>query len=159
MAGSLTVEKVEGLAAAVFHHPNPHVVEAYSAFGSALRSFHSPEELVAYVLAQRDSVAGAAHIAVYYPDMGGELLRPKLLLNPELCGGHSFRYGAAGWGLIWAHLPWRQSAAGSFISANSEKRARSWAPTHPELGAPEEWDWAAVGRHLRRLRRALKLAA
>jgi hypothetical protein len=159
MAASFTDESVEALATAVFQPGEVTVVEAYSAFGAELISFRSPEELAGYVRAQHNAPDQSAHMAIYYRDMGGEILRSRLTLDPEKCHGHTYRYGAAGWGLIWVRLEWRQSPAGSFISANSEKRAIAWAPTHPELGAPEQWNWTAVRRHLRRLRRVIKLAA
>ena len=159
MAASITDEAVEALAAAIFQDSGATVVEAYSGFGAALKSFGSPHELTAYVRAQRRVPSQSAHLAVHYPDMGGALLRSRLEVDPEKCQGHAFRYAAAGWGLIWAHLEWRLSPVGSYISANSENRALALAPTQPELGPPEQWNWAAVGRHLRRLRRALKLAA
>ena len=159
MAASITDEAVETLALAIFELGEVTVVEAYSAFGEELISLRSPEELTAYVRAQRNKPEQAAHFAIHYPDMGAELLRLKLQLRPEKCQGHTYRYSAAGWGLIWVRLELRESAVGSVISANSEKRAAAWTPTHPELGAPGQWNWPAVGRHLRRLPRVLKLAA
>ena len=159
MAASITDETVETLALAIFEPGEVTVVEAYSAYGTELISFGSPEELTGYVRAQRYAPEQIAHFAVHYRDMGAELLRSKLQLDPEKCQGHTYRYSAAGWGLIWVHLEWRQSPVGSFISANSEKRAVAWAPTYPELGAPEQWNWPPIGRHLHRLRRVLKLAA
>lgn len=158
MATSLTDEKLKALAAAIFQQAEPTVVETYSAFGTELRSFHSPEELVGYAHAQRESSSGSAHLALHYPDMGGTLLRLELQLDPAKCQGHTYRYSAAGWGLIWVHLQWRPGPADSFISANSEKRAIAWAQNAPELGPPQEWNWPAIGRHLRRLRRVFKLS-
>lgn len=159
MAGSITDKVVQALAAAIFEPGEVTVVEAYSAFGAELIAFRSPEELVGYVCAQRNSPEQSAHIAIRYRDMGGELLCSPLPLDPHKCQGHTYRYSAAGWGLVWIHLEWRKSPVGSFISANSEKRAIAWAPMHPELGAPEQWNWKAVIRHVRRLRRVLKLVA
>lgn len=158
MAASFTDEAVETLAFAIFEPGEVTVVEAYSTFGGELISFRSHQELAEYVRAQRDAPGQSAHVAIRYRDMGGDLLRLRQPLDPMKSQGHTYRYSAAGWGLIWVRLEWRQSPAGSFISANSEKRAMAWAPTHPELGAPEQWNWAAVSRHLRRLRRVLKLA-
>lgn len=155
MAAPVTDEVAGTLSAAIFRAHEPSVVEAYSAFDSELRAFRSPEELAEYLQAQRKLPEQSAHLAVYYPDMGGRLTYSRLRLEPEQCQGHTYRYSAAGWGLIWVHLDWRQSAAGSFISANSKKRATAWAHNSPELGAPEQWNWEAVGRHLRRLRRVL----
>lgn len=159
MAASITDEALDALATAIFDRGEVVVVEAYSAPGASLCSFDSPKDLATYVRGQRHLPGQSAHFAIHYPDMSGNLLRSRLPLDPEKCQGHTFRFAAAGWGLIWARLDWREGPAGSFISANTQKRALAWAPSHPELGPPEEWNWAAVGRHLRRLRRALKLAA
>lgn len=158
MVVSLTEDAVKALARAVFEPGDVTVLEANSAFGEELKSFHSAEEFAEYVLLQRDSPMHSAHLAIHYPDMGSAPIRSRIRLNPAQCKGHTFRFSSAGWGLIWAHLEWRQSSVGSFISANSEKRAISWAPTLPELGAPDQWNWPAVGRHLRRLRRVFKRA-
>ena len=143
MVACMTDEAVKALAVAVFERGDVTVLEAYSAFGAELKSFSSPEELAEYVRLQRHSPGHSAHLAIHYPDMGGAPIHSRLQLDPEKCLGHTFRYSVAGWGLIWAHLEWRQSSVGSFISANSEKRAALWAPNYPELGAPDQWNWTA----------------
>ena len=108
----------------------------------------------------RRSSDGYVHLAVRYPDMAGRITKIRIRLDPSKCDGHTYRYKAQGWGLIWVYL--KLSSAGgleSFISANSEKRAVAWGPTYPDMEAPSTWEWPSVARHLRRLRRALKLAA
>jgi hypothetical protein len=45
------------------------------------------------------------------------------------------------------------------VSANSQKRAEKWQPHYPQFGSPDAWEWAAVGRHERRLMRVLKKVA
>lgn len=159
MTASLTDHAVAALVAAIFDGESPAVVEAYSAFGEGLRWFQSAEELSGYLREQRESAAQSAHFAICYPDMGGAVQCSRLQLDPETCQGHSFRYGASGWGLIWVYLTWRPNPVGSFVSANSEKRALAWAVSHPELGDPAHWNWPVVNRHLRRLKRVFKLAA
>jgi hypothetical protein len=159
MVAPITDEALRAVAAAIFQPANPLVVEAYSAFDAELCQFNSAKELVGYVLAQRELPGSSAQLAVYYPEMGGGLVQTRIELNPTKCQGHSYRYTATGWGLISVHLSWSESPVGSLISANTQKRARAWASTSPELGSPAEWDWESVGRHLRRLRRVLKLAA
>ena len=150
---------IEAIAKAIFSEGPSIVIEAYSAFGQDLRAFQSAEELCAYALARRNSTDGSVHVAVHYPDMAGKLTQSYISLDPLKCGGHTHRYRVDGWGLVWVYLQLRPQGLTSFISANSEKRAAAWAATYPELEPPSIWDWSAVARHLRRLRRALKLAA
>jgi hypothetical protein len=150
---------IQAIAEAIFKERPLAVVEAYSVFGQELRTFRSPEEFCAYVMARRDSLDGSAHVAVHYPDMAGKLAQTRVSLDRRKCNGYAYRYRAEGWGLVWVYLQLRPANPDSFISANSEKRALAWAATLPELDPPTTWDWPAVGRHLRRLRRVLKLAA
>jgi hypothetical protein len=150
---------LKAVADAIFSERPSTVVEAYSEFSRTLRTFESTEELSAYATAQRDLTAGSIHVAIHYPDMAGKITISRVALDPEKCNGHAYRYKVEGWGLIWVHLRLRPGNVESFISANSEKRANAWASTLPELESPSTWDWRSVARHLRRLRRALKLAA
>ena len=150
---------VQSLVVAIYEAGVVTVAEAYSSFGAELRLFQSADQLICYLRSQRELPEGTAHVAIHYPDMGGELLRTRLRLNPNACKGHDFRYTAEGWGLIRAHLAWRKGPDLSFVSANSEKRALSWASTYPQLGDPGQWNWGNVARHLRRLRRAFKITA
>ena len=150
---------IDAIAKAIFSEGPSVVVEAYSAFGQDLRAFQSAEELCAYAVARRSSTDGSVQVAVHYPDMAGDVTQSYVPLDPLKCGGHNYRYRVDGWGLVWVYLQLRPPGLTSFISANSEKRAVAWAAEFPELEPPSIWDWSAVARHLRRLRRALKLAA
>ena len=159
MKAPISDAAVRAISEAIFKDQPLTVIEAYSAFEKELCTFQSPVELCAYALAKRDSTDGSVHVAVHYPDMAGGLARTYLPLNPLKCNGHTYRYRVDGWGLVWVYLQLRPTSTGSFISANSEKRALAWAATFPDLDPPSTWDWPAVARHLRRLRRSLKLAA
>ncbi len=150
---------VRSVAAAIFKERPAAVVEAYSAFDLEPIELDSAEDICAYAGSKRSS-DGYAHFAIVYPDMAGALTMARIELDSSKCGGHTYRYQSQGWGLIWVYL--KLSPTGgreSFVSANSEKRALAWAPTYPEMEAPSAWHWPSVARHLRRLRRALKLAA
>lgn len=147
---------VESMAAAIFRQRPAAVMEAYSAFGRQSVELHSAHELCAYASSMR-SLDGYEHLAVLYPDMAGAVTRARIDLDPSECGGHTYRYEAQGWGLIWVYLKLSPAAGReSFVSANSEARALAWAPHYPDMGAPSTWHWPSVARHLRRLRRALK---
>ena len=159
MAAVLTDSAIRAIADAIFKERPSAVIEAYSSFGQEPREFHSSDEVFTYASALR-CTGDNPHLIVHYPDMGGRVVRSRTELDPGKCGGHTYRYEAVGWGLIYVYL--QLSASGnidSFISANSEKRALAWTPTYPDMDPPSTWHWAAVARHLRRLRRALTLAA
>jgi len=150
---------VEAIAAAIFKEVPAEVIEAYSYFDQEPIQLRSAQDFCTYARSKRSS-DGYLYLAVRYTDMEGQLTKARINLDPSKCDGHTYRYKAQGWGLIWVYL--KLSPAGgleSFISANSEKRAFAWAATSPDMEAPSTWQWLSVARHLRRLRRALKLAA
>ncbi|MGK4006510.1 hypothetical protein WMF31_28075 [Sorangium sp. So ce1036] len=150
---------VEAIADAIFKERPAAVAEAYSGFDRALIQFQSAQEICAHARSKRSS-DGYIHLAVLYPDMAGKLTRARISLDPKECDGHTHRYEAQGWGLIWVYLKLSPAEGPeSSISANSEKRARAWSATYPDMEAPSTWHWPAVARHLRRLRSALKRAA
>ena len=159
MDGLLTTQTVETIADAVYLHSVPRVIEAYSAIGSTLASLASKTQFLEYVLAKSESSGGSAHLAVHYPEMKGLVIQSRIDLDPKRCGEGAFRFKIEGWGLIWLHLQWPKGSPGTFVSANSQKRALAWSHTNPELGPPNDWDWVAVSRHLRRIKRAARAAA
>lgn len=150
---------VESIAGAIFKEEPAEVMEAYSAFDQEPIQLRSAQDFCTYARSRRSS-DGYLHLAVRYPDMAGKLTKARIKLDPSKCNDHTYRHQAQGWGLIWVYLKLSPSCGlESFISANSEKRAFAWAPTYPDMEAPSTWQWLSVARHLRRLRRALKLAA
>lgn len=149
---------IQAIADAIFKERPSTVVEAYSGFGQEPCTFDSAQELLAYADARRGTPAGSVHIAVHYPDMAGRVACTRVALDPDKCDGHSFRFTADGWGLVFVYLQLRAGTPESFVSANTEKRAHAWAATFPELDAPATWNWPAVARHSRRLQRALRQA-
>ena len=158
MSIPISDEAIQIIVDAIFDENPSAVIEAYSALGQPARVFASSQELCAYAEARRNSDERSVHIAVHYPDMAGRVVNTRLALDPARCAGHTYRFRADGWGLIQVYLQLGSGSLQSFISANSEKRASAWAATFPEIDLPAAWDWVAVARHLRRLRRALKLA-
>jgi hypothetical protein len=148
---------VTALAKAIFAKGDPIVVEAYSEFGAEPRQFTSAAELCTYAAQQRKQPHGDVHIAIHYNDTGGRLERKRIVLNPSKCNGFTHRFTHEGWGLVWVYLHLAgASPSGSFISANSQKRAEKWTTTYQELDPPATWVWPAVASHARRLSRALK---
>lgn len=157
MFDPLSDAAVAALAHAIFAKGEPMVVEAYSEFEVEPRNFTSAADLCAYVAHQRKQPSGSAHFAIHYPDTGGRLVRRRITLDPSRCGGFTHRFAHEGWGIVWVYLHLvGPSPSGSFISANSQKRAEKWATTYAELDPPATWIWPAVASHARRLSRVLK---
>jgi hypothetical protein len=99
-------------------------------------------------------------VLVLYPDMAGRAVRETIRLKPGSVPGHELRYTWRGWGLIGVQLSRGDSAGmASSISANTPARAAKWAPLDPSLDPPSTWEWKAVARHTRRLRRVLQRAS
>lgn len=158
MATVLSDEAIKAVAEAIFSDAPVTVVEAYSDFSQEARQFHCAEEVCRYAIGVRET-GNNPHLVVHYPDMGGRLALRRCSLDPDKCDGHTYRYTAEGWGLIFVYLQIASAGRlGSFVSANSEKRALAWEPTYPDMDPPGTWNWPAVGRHTRRLTRALKRA-
>jgi hypothetical protein len=156
---SLAERRLSALSTAIFAKREVFVAEAYSAFGMEPIQFEAPEALLRYGANNGQVSCELVHLVVCYPDMLGRVVRKRIDLNPEECAGHRFRYTYEGWGLIWVHLEMSaESPVGSFVAANSQKRAEKWAPTNSVIDAPGTWCWPAVGRHSRRLERALAAA-
>lgn len=148
-------EEVRAIASGIFEQAPATVIEAYSEPGAELRTFPTTDSLATYFESRRGSPGGSAHVGVHFTDMAGAVLRTRITLVPGAADGADHRFKAEGWGLIWLHLDVIGSRIGSRVSANTEKRAHRWAGTYPELGSPADWNWPAVQRHLRRLRRLL----
>ena len=159
METAISETAIGAVASAIFAVASPSVLEAYSEPDQELRRFCSREELLGYVAAKRAACSSLVHLAVWYPEMLGQVEVTRFSLDPTKCDGHTFRYRADGWGLIFVQLHLAASAAtSSSVSANSLARAERWAPTFPELQPPSSWAWQAVSRHTRRLTRALRTA-
>lgn len=132
------------------------VVESYSDPGRPAQQFYSPDALVAFIEEKRGLGIGAVQFSIQYADTLGSLELRRVALDPSKCDGATFRTVAEGWGLIHVRLVvFGEDVVGSYVSANSEGRAKAWFSTSPELGDPQRWDWSAVASHLKRLRRAL----
>ena len=82
-------------------------------------------------------------------------------LNAGALGSATFRYVCEGWGLIQLYLesPRQNQLRPSHTNHNSLARALRWAPTYPEWGDPNLWQWPEVLRSSRRLLRGISKLA
>lgn len=147
------------MAEAIFSKSPLAVVESDS-FDSVPRRLTTVAEFCDYAAEQKTNPRGSVHLAVLYPDMGGQMTEARRDHAPESSGGISYGVSIEGWGLIRVYLDLRGGRPpGSRVSANTQKRAEKWASTYPELALPSTWNWSAVKSHERRLARALKSVA
>jgi hypothetical protein len=133
------------------------VRQAYSNFSSATREFSNANTL-------RDElryVPGIGDVfrqyTLYYPELKGHTLERRIVLNPDKCNGHTFRFCQEGWGLIQLQCDFRKyPIVECRIAVNSEIRAANWSETYPDFQSPESWDWEVVDRKAGRLVRLLR---
>lgn len=155
----LSDSAVVAMAEAIFSKAPVVVVETDS-FDSEPRTFATVVEFCEYAVAQKTAACGSVHVAVLYPDMEGRLSQTRREFTSD--NGIDLKYGVSvvGWGLIRVHLDLKGGRSlGSWVSANSQKRAEKFAATYPELDSPSVWNWLAVKSHERRLARVLKKIA
>jgi hypothetical protein len=126
------------------------VFESYSMPGTPLRRFTAPDE--AKAIFDERGPAGLV-LMLYAPSMRGEFAIERFELKPGAVPGATWREKISGWGLIQMEFPGLQ--AGKLRQAstnhNSEKRARLWAKTYPNLPPVEAWDFQEVSRISRRI--------
>lgn len=110
------------------------------------------DSVLAYIEAQRARGYVGVHLATYYPACGGFLLRKETpIVDPTKFKGAKVRREIKGWGLLYLYLTYQPSDEVKVdISVNSAARARNWAGTIDEMGAPASWDWKLVEKHARR---------
>jgi hypothetical protein len=113
-------------------------MEAYSALDSELRFFANPQEVVNLAAGKSTLQNRAVHLAIHYPDTGGQVIVRKIALTK--CRGAQFRH----------------SAGASSISALSENRAQAYEGVREGLGPVRSWNWPDVARHVRRPNKILR---
>jgi len=128
------------------------VFETYSLPDEPLRSFASPLE-VCDALENRGP-AGLG-LMIYSPSMKGEFIVERFELEPGAIPGKSWRERISGWGLIQMEFTGVRddTLRPSFTNHNTERRARAWEGTYPQLPPVGTWDFREVTRVSRRINR------
>ena len=156
LSSPVSASAVIALADAIFSK-SPLIVVETDSFDEEPKRLATAADFCKYAEAQKCATHGSVDIAVLYPDMGGQLTQTRRDFEPGNSSGLSYGISVGGWGLIRVHLDLRGGRPlGSWISANSQKRAEKWSATYPEFGPPTAWNWGAVASHERRLSRLLK---
>jgi hypothetical protein len=126
------------------------VFESYSAPDKSLRGLATPVEV-------RDAFERSAGLGlmIYSPSMKGQFTIERFDLKPGAIPGKSWRERISGWGLIQMELRGVRDGAlaPSFTNHNTDKRARAWERTYPQLPPVQEWDFGEVTRISRRINR------
>jgi hypothetical protein len=93
------------------------------------------------------------HLHLYPRGAQGRVIHRRIELRNVSDPTKAFRFATSGWGLIQLYLeaPRDGRLEASHTNHNSEKRAATWSDTYPNMGSPDEWDWAVVARFSRRL--------
>jgi hypothetical protein len=157
---SISMEDVSKLLEHVFAISAVDVYTSDSEYGRRTERFDSARDCQTYLQARIEHGSKLVAFAVHYPEAGGYVQDRRVSLNPEKCDGHSFRYSVGGWGVI--HIQLHVGAVNEIrchVTVNSEKRARAWFGTYPELRDPDLWNWKLVEKRARRLQRRLKAFA
>ena len=96
-------------------------------------------------------------LSLYSPAMGGAVAIRRIELDREKFPTNSWRFEAAGWGLIQLNLRGLHEGRiyPSHTNHNSEGRALTWHDAYPQLGEPSAWHWREVANLSRRLNRFL----
>jgi hypothetical protein len=133
------------------------VFETASRPNQALREFRALADFEEYYAITDWSRAtyGNLLLQLYPVKAGGKFVKERIDFKPKRSAEASFRYDAAGWGLIQLYLesPRDGRLCASHTNHNSEKRALAWESTYPRLGRVAEWNWAEVASASRRLNR------
>jgi hypothetical protein len=131
------------------------IFEMYSPFGQRVKEFHNLTDFRArydfrdWHLGCNESIL----LQLYAHDSSAKVAFERIELDPKRCQGATFRYKTVGWGLVQLYLePVRRNKLhSSHTNHNSEKRARAWEETSPELGPVARWNWKSVTSFSRRL--------
>jgi hypothetical protein len=157
-----TKEDHEGLLTWLFAEERCDVYELASDFEQPLKCFRSASEVLAQF--NRSYPNGrkwrSVHLQLYVRGAGPVFIPRRVALDPQACGGATFRYNADGWGLVQLYLG--SAAAGderledSHTNHNSLKRAQSWSDTVEEMGDVGVWDFAKITSFSSRLNREIR---
>ena len=144
----------------LFEDDQPHIFEAYSTHDSPIKSFKNAAEVATYIAHELKHHKNPILLAIYYPDMLGQVQITTIKLYPEKCAGAMWRQIIEGWGLIQIQLKGEYNGSIKCrIAVNTEKRASAWAQNNTQLGPPSLWNWKIVEKHARRLIRVLRVDA
>ncbi|PKL34673.1 MAG: hypothetical protein CVV45_02030 [Spirochaetae bacterium HGW-Spirochaetae-10] len=146
----------------LFERDECEIYESYSEYERPLRRFRSIEAILLEFEDQKKhgKENQVVSLRLYVKKAGPGFAPMRVSLDPEKCGGASYRYAASGWGLVQFHLSdSKTDLESSHTNHNSLNRANKWSPTYPDLGSPSEWDFRMINRFSQGLIRQIKKRA
>lgn len=150
----------EKFAEPMFAQQELRVSETYASLGCKLRRFKSAAELAKHAHGIAADERDLLLVSLWQDGSGPAPLVTRTPLALAEGEEGSFRDQLKGWGLIqlqFSRQPAFRKLFGSCrLSVNSQRRAKTWHATYPELGPPEAWNWKAIEAFARRLGRALQ---
>lgn len=147
--------KLDNLINAVFAE-SVTVYEAYSDFDKRLKTFKATQDVLSYIEEKQDKKCDLVFLSLHYAETRGFVYEKTINLNAKKVKHAQKRYSINGWGLISFQLWLEDNGYYCDINANSEKRAIKWQETYPDFKSVDLWNWKAVAKQNRRLKRALK---
>jgi hypothetical protein len=95
--------------------------------------------------------------ALHYKKTEGFVYKERVVLDPKYSNGKLVEYISKGWGIIYIQLRFLEEKIECTISANTEKRALTWAPTLSiKFKSPNLWNWKIVESKTRKLIQKLR---
>jgi hypothetical protein len=144
----------------LFREQSCQIYENTSDWEQPLRLFNATDEVLSQF--ERTYVGGkkwtSVPLQLYVLGAGPPFEPRKIALKPEACDGKTFRYSAAGLGLVQLYLEsvGNDRLSNSHTNHNSQKRAETWANTVDDLSDPARWDFARIKSFSARLNRQIK---
>jgi hypothetical protein len=153
----ISLEQLHEVVASVFAQGPVVVRQAYSDFGCPTREFADAKALLDELHYEPGGGDVLRLYTLYYPEAKGHTHERRIVLKPEMCNGHRFRFCQEGWGLIHLQCDFRHHPmVQCHIAVNSEIRATTWSDTYPDFQSPDAWDWAVVEKKAGKLVRLLR---
>lgn len=154
-----TLEDHEELLGWLFSESACHVYELASGFEKELNRFSSASEVLAqfdrrYTNGERWK---SVELQLYVIGASPPFSPRRVSLDPERCGGSTYRYAAEGWGLVQLYLQ-RPTSAGldcSHTNHFTQKRAEALA-TMEERAKLAAWNFKAITAFSSRFNRKIK---
>lgn len=146
----------------IFLDGSCEVYELASDFEKPLRQFLDPEEVISQFDRQHPDGEKwrMVHLQLNVIGAGPPFSPRRVSLDPDACGGATFRFTADGWGLIQLYLasPKSDHLESSHTNHNSKKRAERWSSTDSDSGGPDAWEFARISSFSSRLNRQIRKA-
>ncbi len=144
----------------IFQENECEVYELASEYEKPLKRFFSTAEVLNEFKRPypKGNKRKNVYLQLYVLGSGPKFKPKKTKLNPSACDGATFRYNAAGWGLVQLYI----SVLANFCledphtNHNIKKRAETGAARHKELGKPSLWDFVLIQKFSSKLNRRIR---